>query len=126
MENIGDDQQCESAELSANFPEPEAKTNEYQIYPTEWQGIPLEIHHCPNWLNSHGEMTIQHIEIRSEGKVALPVTETGYLSHFMNGADALGEFNDDPVEFVFWWLEQAAKSKEWLAKVEAGRQYSLF
>lgn len=98
----------------------------YQTYYSAWLGIPLEIHHCPSWLSSHGKMTTQHIEIHSEGKVALPVTETGYRSHFMNGAEALAEFNNDPVEFVLWWLELAAKSEEWLAKVEAGRQYSLF
>jgi len=71
-------------------------------------------------------MVTQHIEIRSDGKVALPVTETGYRSHFMNGADALAEFDDDPMKFTLSWLDEAAKSKEWLDYVEASRQYSLF
>ncbi|MBV1864925.1 MAG: hypothetical protein KUG74_10870 [Rhodobacteraceae bacterium] len=124
MENISDDQQCESTEFATSTPETEA--TEYQTYQSDWLGIKLEIRHCPSWLSSHGEMTTQHIEIRSEGKVALPITETGYRSHFMNGAEALAQFNYDPVEFVLWWLEDAAKDPKWKRHEEAARQYSLF
>jgi hypothetical protein len=99
---------------------------EYQSYQTDWQGIELKIRHCQRWLCSHGEMITQHVEIRSEDKVALPITDTGYRSHFMNGADALAEFDNDPVEFVHCWLDEAAKSKKWLAYIEAARQYPLF
>lgn len=124
MENTSGDQHYETLETAPSRPEPEAL--EYQTYQAEWQGIALEIRHSSRWLCSHGEMVTQHIEIRSEGKVALPVTETGYRSHFMNGADALAEFNNDPVAFVLFWLDEAANDKAWLAKVEAARQYSLF
>jgi len=114
MENMSDDQHSET------------ETTETQTYQVEWQGIALEIRHCPSWLSTNSEMTTQHIEICSEGRVALPVTETGYRSHFMNGADSLAEFDNDPVAFVHFWLDDAAKDKAWLAQVEAARQYSLF
>ncbi|PCH75120.1 MAG: hypothetical protein COC12_01865 [Rhodobacteraceae bacterium] len=99
---------------------------EYQTYRTEWQGIGLEIRHCSRWLCSSGELITQHVEVRSAGKVPLPITDTGYRSHFMHGAEALLEFDDDPVGFMVWWLDEAAKSKEWKQKVEADRQFELF
>jgi len=98
---------------------------EYQTYRTQWQGIALEIRHCPSWLSSNSEMVTQHIEICSAGRVALPITETGYRSHFMNGAEVLDAFNNDPVAFVLAWLDDAGQSQEWLAQVEAARQYTL-
>lgn len=100
---------------------------EYETYVTEWRGISLEIRHCPNWFSMpEDDFVTQHIEFRSEGKQILPVTETGYRSHFLNGADALAEFNHDPVAYVLAWLDEAAKCKKWLAQVEAARQYPLF
>ncbi len=99
---------------------------EYQTYQASWQGIALEIRYCPSWLSQNSVMVTQHIEIRSEDKVILPVTDTGYRSHFMNGADALDAFSGDPVAFVLSWLDEAAKSKTWQAKADAARQYSLF
>lgn len=126
MENMNDDQQRKSDDLSASSPEPEAKIDEYQAHPTKWHGINLEIRHCPSWLSSQSEMVTQHIEIRSEDRVALPITGSGFLSHFMNGADAMAEFDNDPVKFVHCWLDEAANSKEWRKQVEAARQLSLF
>jgi hypothetical protein len=73
-----------------------------------------------------GWFVTQHIEIRNEGKRMLPITETGYRSHFMNGAEALAAFNYDPVEFVLYWLDEAAKDPAWKRREEADRQGSLF
>ena len=100
---------------------------EYETYCVSWQGIALEIRHCPSWFSMPGDgFVTQHIEIRSAGKAPLPVTTTGYRSHFINGETALAEFGDDPVAIVLWWLDEAAKSKEWQDQVDAARQYSLF
>jgi len=105
----------------------EGERIDYQSYRAEWQGIGLEIRHCPRWFGSErDDFLTQHIEIRSDGRVVLPITETGYRSHFLNGAEALAEFDHDPVAFVLWWLDDAAQSKEWQAQVEASRQGSLF
>ena len=99
---------------------------EYQSFEAEWQGIALEIRHCRRWLCGHGEQITQHIEIRAAGKVPLPVTETGYRSQFMHGADALAAFGDDPVAYVLAWLNEAAKDPQWTRRAEERRQYSLF
>ncbi len=100
---------------------------EYETYCVTWCGIDLEIRHCPSWFSSErDEFVTQHIEVRSAGNVPLPITGTGYRSHFMNGEDALAEFDGDPVAFVVWWLDEAAKSAEWKRTVEEARQLSLF
>jgi len=100
---------------------------EYETHAATWQGIALEIRHCPCWFASaRDDFVTQHIEIRSAGKAALPITQTGYRSHFVNGEAALAEFDNNPVAFVLWWLDEAAKSIEWTREVEASRQLTMF
>ena len=99
---------------------------EYQTYETEWQGIALTIRHCPRWLATYGEFVTQHIEVSSRMCEPLPITETGYRSQFFNNVEVLEAFGNDPIAYVLAWLDEAAKSKKWLAEVEAARQYSLF
>ena len=100
---------------------------EYLTYTATWQGITLEIRHCPCWFSMpEDDFVTQHIEIRSLDKRILPITETGYRSHFMNGAEALADFENDPIAFILWWLDEAAKAPEWRAKQEADRQLSFF
>ena len=105
----------------------ELERTEYLSYRVHWQGIWLEIRHCPYWLSAHGDgLVTQHVEVRNDNKQALPITETGYRSHFLHGDEALVEFDDDPVAFVLWWLNDAALSKAWLDRVESERQLALF
>ena len=100
---------------------------EYLVYAATWEGILLEIRHCPCWFSMpDDDFVTQHIEIRSQDKRLLPITETGYRSHFMNGDEALAEFDNDPVAFVLWWLDEAAKDPLWKRKEEDDRQGSLF
>lgn len=100
---------------------------EYEAHRAMWRDIELEIRHCRNWLpTSEAPFVTQHIEIRSQDKRLLPITETGYRSHFMNGADALVEFDHDPVAFVLWWLDEAAKDPDWTQREFDDRQGSLF
>lgn len=100
---------------------------EYKTYTAFWHGVELEIRHCPCWFSmSEDCFDTQHIEVRSRDKRLLPITETGYRSHFMNGAEALVEFENDPVAFVLWWLDEAAKDPNWKRKEVDDRQGSLF
>ena len=71
-----------------------------------WRGIALTITFKPDWLN-----VADHLEIVTEGRVPLPVTETGYRSHFMNmGAVA---HHGGAVAFVTAWLDQEAERTNW-------------
>ena len=83
-------------------------------YRARWQGIALSVTHTPGWLGTE----IDHIEIQSDGRAPLPVTETGYRSHFMSAQDLAAY--ESPVAFVLLWLDDAA-SEGWL-----GAQLSLF
>ena len=70
---------------------------------------------------------IAHLEVRSVDpeRAPLPITETGYLSHFHQPGtvEALG---GDVVAQVTAWLEEKAESKPWKTYVEKSRQYRLF
>lgn len=100
---------------------------EYDCHWASWCGIELEIRYCPCWFSMpEDDFVTQHIEIRSQDKRLLPITDTGYRSHFMNGVNALIEFDNDPVTFVLWWLDEAAKDPTWERKSDEDRQGSLF
>ena len=100
--------------------------DEYTSYETLWQGRTITIRYNPNWLGGIKGMQTQHIEIKSSDNEPLPITETGYRSHFLNGTEALADFNHDPVRFVLAWLDTAAESKTWQDYEKQSRQGSLF
>ena len=79
-----------------------------------WRGIALTITFKPDWLNVG-----DHFEIATEGRVPLPITETGYRSHFMavNSITAYG----GPVAYAIDWLDHEAARVGW-----SGAQLSLF
>lgn len=79
-----------------------------------WRGVEVEITFTPEKFGM-----VDHIELRTENKAALPVTETGYRSHFMDkGADA---HHGGAVAFVTAWLDHEANRTGW-----SNDQLSLF
>lgn len=87
-----------------------------------WQGIEIEVTYTPlKW------GVIAHLEIRSIApeRAALPITATGYRSHFHQPGtiEALG---GDVVAQVTAWLDEEGGKPEWRAHVEASKQMSLF
>ena len=70
----------------------------------EWRGVPIEVRHDPHWLNTGSD----HLEIAAAPRTPLPITETGYRSHFMDPAD-LASF-EDAAGYVRAWLEDAANN----------------
>ena len=54
---------------------------------------------------------VDHIELRAENKALLPVTETGYRSHFMNKGTVAA--HGGAVAFVTAWLDHEAKRTSW-------------
>jgi len=52
-----------------------------------WAGIPFTVRWEPD---CHGGI-ISHLEIRSKDSQALPITGTGYLSHFTHKEEVLRE-----------------------------------
>lgn len=91
-----------------------------------WEGVTLSISYEPSWLGMSEDYGPAHLEIHvvEPERAPLPITETGYRSHFL--ARALVEEAGGPVAYVRQWLDEAAQDREW--KLAQGRraQLSLF
>ena len=89
-----------------------------------WRGIALRIRFQPQFLS--GALETAHLEVWSVApeKEPLPITETGYRSHFVRRQNI--EDLGGPVAYVLGWLEAEAKSPTWKAADFARRQLSLF
>jgi len=97
-----------------------------EIHTIEWRGIAVEIRYEADWLGFVGDMRTAHFDITAirPERAPLPITETGYRSHFANpdGIAALG----GPVAFVRAWLDHDARSAAWKEWEARSRQMSLF
>lgn len=97
-----------SSDLS---PRKGAATERHRIH---WRGIALVVTFTPDWLD-----VADHLEIESEGRVPLPVTETGYRSIFLHRAAVAR--NGGAVIYVLARLDDEARRIGW-----SGAQLSLF
>ncbi|PCI21053.1 hypothetical protein COB64_00845 [Candidatus Wolfebacteria bacterium] len=100
-------------------------------YTTEtliWQSYEIEVRYDPDPFNltSSDREAMSHIEIRTikPVKAALPITGTGYKSHFTPKGN-IDEYAT-PAAFVKEWLEHEAQSEDWKIARESDRQLSLF
>ena len=103
------------------------KHGSYETHRAEWQGIALEIRYCRNWSASYEEIygyPLAHLEIESANREPLPITETGYLSHF-TGSELI-DAEGGPVAYAIAWLDHEADSKAWKDHLAAREQLSLF
>ena len=103
------------------------KHDSYETHRAEWQGIALEIRYCPSWLEDYEDIyghPLAHLEIESANKEPLPITETGFLSHFM-GAPLI-DAEGGPVAYALAWLDCEADSDEWKRRQAEREQLSLF
>lgn len=95
---------------------------EPQTYRFTWQGIEIEAVYAPLKWN-----VTAHLEVRSVApeRAPLPITSTGYRSHFHQPGtiEALG---GDVVVQVIAWLDEEATKPEWQARDAASRQGELF
>ncbi len=88
----------------------------------EVQDIEIEVLYAPlKW------GVISHFEIRSRkpDKAPLPITNTGYLSHYFD--PNIVDFSDiGVVQFISDWLDREAAMSKWQERIECERQHSLF
>ena len=87
-------------------------------YKIIWRDIHLVIRHELDYLwkgTSHVEVHVVHPK-----RAPIPITETGYRSHFLPTLDLINE--DSAVTFV----EREAKSKTWQQRDFKSRQGDLF
>lgn len=84
-----------------------------------WNGIKIMVTHTPNRFGK-----TDHIELHAEDRQRLPVTETGYRSHFCHESQI--EPYGSALAFVQAWLDHEAMKPEWRSYLETSRQLSLF
>ena len=83
--------------------------------------IRVGITYRPKYIYIYDHLGIHSLE---PARAKLPITNTGYLSRFMEVGEI--EANGGPVQVVRAMLDEAASSKEWQEHVSASRQGSLF
>ena len=96
--------------------------NNITINQVTWRGIIIEVSYFPKKWNS-----IAHIEVRSikPEKAQLPITETGYKSHFLP-IGVIESYNMTATDFVMEWLDRESQTAKWKNLEEATKQLSLF
>jgi hypothetical protein len=94
-------------------------------YQTDWRDIIIRIRHKPDWSKAAG-FRFDHLELESIAppRAPLPITETGYRSHFTSPDVIAAE--GGPVAFALAWLDAEARNPAWKKQVAARRQLSLF
>jgi hypothetical protein len=98
-------------------------------YEIKWQGIAIEVRYTPDWLGmlaGGSRYGTAHLEIEAvmPAKTPLPMTETGYKSHFCQPEEI--EREGGPAAFAVAWLEAAAQLPQWKAAQRKARQLTLF
>ncbi|MCB1468128.1 MAG: hypothetical protein KDK08_13520 [Rhizobiaceae bacterium] len=86
-----------------------------------WEGISIEITYHERYSR---DPAFDHIELRVEENRIIPVTETGYRSHFLP-SEVVHQYGG-PEGYVRAWLDHEAQSPDWKKREEASRQMSLF
>ena len=93
-----------------------------QTYHFQWEGIEIEATYDPvKW------GVIAHLEIESINppRAPLPITETGYKSHF-HPCGTVEANGGEVVAQIIAWLDEEAVKPEWRRYVQASRQGELF
>ncbi len=93
-----------------------------QTHRFHWQGIEIEATYTPLKFG-----VIAHLEVQSirPERARLPITNTGYRSHF-HQPGTVEAHGGDVVAQVIAWLDDEAKSPDWQRYREASRQGDLF
>ena len=92
-----------------------------------WNGIAIEIRWEPNWLNLAVKgYDTAHLQVESIApeRAPLPITETGYRSHFTS-PETIAAYGG-PVAYVEAWLETESQAPDWRNQEQVRRQLSLF
>ena len=103
-------------------------TQPCQTHHLHWRGMRIEVRYCPSWLEAHEEIVGQplahlEIDVLDPLRSPLPITATGYRSHFT--APQVIDAEGGAVAFVNRWLDEAAQSPDWKAQEAAARQMSF-
>lgn len=91
----------------------------YELHSFTWRELEIKIRYCPGSFAHYA-----HVEIASACHSPLPISETGFRSHFTL-PEVIDEFGG-PVAFAAALLEEYAQSASWKDGELARGQLSLF
>jgi hypothetical protein len=85
-----------------------------------WRGITIHVRYQAR---CHGFRDLHHLDIESvePARARLPITSTGYKSHFYYGEEV-----ENVSDAVLGWLEMEAGGAEWAEHQASTRQLTLF
>lgn len=87
-----------------------------------WRDVTCRVRHTPDYLFAGSD----HVEITvlSPKGALLPITETGYLSHFIDSAEL--RVAGGAVRFMLDWIDREALTKRFRTADFKSRQFRLF
>lgn len=91
----------------------------YETHKLVWRGKKIEVGYDPRSFAGTA-----HLQIRARHGQPLPITETGYRSHFAHPADVAQ--CGGPAAYVEAWLNIMAQTKAWQRAEREGVQLALF
>jgi hypothetical protein len=103
---------------------------DYAIIRKNWNGpngqIEIEIRWIADYVSFDDGQSMAHLEVESvkPKHAPLPITETGYRSHFINriNVDHMG----GPEAYVEAWIDEMSRTQAWRETASASRQLALF
>jgi hypothetical protein len=87
-----------------------------------WRHVILKVRHTRDYL-LQGQDHIELLVMAPKGGM-LPVTETGYRSHFIAAAELAAA--GGPARYVLAWLDREARTKRWQETQFRWRQLDIF
>lgn len=94
-----------------------------QTFKIFWRGIEIDVKY-ENPYFQMSDFSISHFDIYTKDKQPLPITETGYRSHFLHD-DEVQQYGG-PSEYFNAWIESEAKTQNWKPIPKQAEQLSLF
>jgi hypothetical protein len=97
---------------------------------TVWEGVTIRISYDPDWSSLSDLLGPKHqiahivLEVLDPVGAPIPVTDTGYRSHFARPQEVAAA--GGPVPFVRSWLDCEARWPAWQRTLAAWRQLDLF
>lgn len=86
----------------------------------KWESRTIRLSHTPlKW------GVVDHVELCVDNNEPIPITETGYKSHFF-GPLSPSLTIDQVINMTRDWLDMEAKSPDWIEAEAARKQLSLF
>jgi hypothetical protein len=87
-----------------------------------WRHVTCRVKHVPDYMSqgwSHIEIIVQ-----SPKDAPIPITQTGYLSHFLDEDELVAA--GGPVAFFLAWMDREARTPAWAKADNRWRQLELF